>query len=273
VVYQKLPDWKKLVELKLLTDLSNPPKELFYRGNWDADIFKNCVAVVGSRKMTDYGRRVIEKLVSQLVFEKKTIVSGFMYGVDQYAHQVCLENGGMTIAVLGWGINYPLSSSDKKLAEKITENGGLLLSEWENQPGTLWTFPFRDRIIAALCQEIYVVEAGENSGSLITARNAVKLKRKLFAIPGPITSKVSVGTNQLIADGLAQMWTGTKAISQLPLVTSDPILAILENEALTTDELSRKLNRSVSEIGAEISVLMLSGKIVEKGGKYYLNDT
>ena len=261
--------FKKFSEIpKKLFDLSNPPKELFYQGNLDLTLFDNCAAVVGSRRMTDYGRQVIEKLVPQLVFEKKTIVSGFMYGTDQYAHKVCLDNGGKTIAVLGWGIDKKLTDYDEKLSQQIIEGRGLLVSEWENQEGTQWTFPMRDRIIAALATEVFITEAAEKSGALITAKYAQKLKRKIWAVPGPITSKTSVGTNNLIATGKAQMWTGTPI--QQVLISDDPILKALENESLTTSEIARKLNRTVADIGAEISILLLSGKVTERGGKYFL---
>ena len=143
--YLKFDNWRKLPELKRLKDASPSPKELFYFGKWDKNIFKNCVAIVGSRRMTNYGKTVLQKMIPKLVFEGKTIISGFMYGVDQYTHQLCLDNGGKTIAVLGWGITYPLSSYDLKLAKEIISKGGLLLSEWENQKPLLWTFPVRNR--------------------------------------------------------------------------------------------------------------------------------
>lgn len=271
--------YQKFSEIpKLLKDLSDPPKQLYYlakEGFWTSqnnvvDIFENCVAVVGSRRMTDYGRRVLDKLIPQLVFEKKTIVSGFMYGTDQYAHQVCIDNGGKTIAVLGWGIDKKLFDYDKKLAEQIVNSGGLLISEWETQEGTNWTFPVRDRIIAALAAEVFITEAAEKSGSLITANQAIKLKRKVWAVPGPITSKTSVGTNNLIADGKAKMWL--PGVSQTKLNIDNPLLVILENEALSTDELARKVGRSIVEIGAELSILLLSGKVIERGGKYYIEE-
>lgn len=264
-------DYPKLPKIEKLQDLSSPPNELFYKGDLDMDIFNNCVAVVGSRRMTDYGSQVLDKLIPQLVFDKKTIVSGFMYGTDQYAHQKTIENGGKTIAVLGWGIDRKLFDSDKKIADQIIASGGLLISEWETQEGARWTFPVRDRIIAALSDEVFIIEAAEKSGSLITANQAIKLKRKLWAVPGPITSKTSVGTNKLIADGKAQMWISNinNPISQS---SNNPILQVLENEALSADELARKMNRSVIEIGAELSILLLSGKIIERSAKYYLAD-
>lgn len=269
--YQEVSNWEKRKELKRLLDLSTLPKKLYFEGTWKNEIFERCTAVVGSRKMTDYGARVVEKIIPQLISQGQTIVSGFMYGVDQYAHQIAVEGGGVTIAVLGWGIINKLTSDDAKLAKKIIDSGGLLLSEWQDQKGAHWTFPLRNRIVAALCQDIIVVEAAENSGSLITARAGLRLKRQVWAVPGPITSRTSRGTNRLIAEAKAKMWLGDSQM-QIPLSpTSDPLLAILESEALTADELSRKLNLPVSELGAQLSLLLLSGQIMEKGGKYYID--
>jgi DNA processing protein len=258
-----------LKQLSGLADLQKPPKQLYCIGNWNIELLNNCVAVVGSRRMTNYGQQVIEKIVPDLVMKGKTIVSGFMYGVDQYTHQVCLDHGGKTIAVLGWGIKEPLQGNDKKLAEQIIEKGGLLLSEWEDQKGTLWTFPMRNRIIVALSEEVFVIEAAVKSGSLITAEIAEKMKKKLWAVPGPITSKMSEGTNALIAEGKAAMWLDkpTTLPSQSP---SHPLLKILEDESLTTNEIARKTKRSIAEIGAELTMLVLSGQIIEREGKYSL---
>lgn len=269
--YQEIPHWQKISELKNLLDLSTPPKKLFYSGIFNPQIFENCVAIVGSRKMTSYGARVIEKIIPQLVQQGKTIVSGFMYGVDQYSHRVCVEQGGKTIAVLGWGIDQKLTGEDLKLAKQIIERGGLLLSEWETQPATLWTFPARNRIVAALSDEVIVVEAAEKSGSLITARLAHKLKKTLWAVPGPITSRLSFGTNNLIASGMAKMWLG-QTTQMLLTQSDDPIIDLLLNESLTADELARNLKMPVNEVGAKLSLLLLSGQVMEKEGKYYLND-
>lgn len=264
MTFQKLPIIKKLQEL------ATPPKQLYYLGNYEPGIFKNAVAVVGSRRITEYGKRVIEKIVPQLVFNKQTIISGFMYGTDQYAHQACLDNGGKTVAVLGWGIDKKLTGYDKKLFDQIIDNGGLIVSEWETQEGTNWTFPVRDRIIAALANEVIVTEAAVKSGALITVRDAVKLKRKIWAVPGPITSKTSEGTNNLIFSKQAEMWLGQT--SQQTLTFDNPVLELLQNESLSTDEIARKLNKPVMEIGSELSILLLSGKIMERSGKYYLSE-
>ncbi len=120
-----------------------------------------------------------------------------------------------------------------------------------------------------MCKEVIVVEAAASSGSLITARLALKLKRELWAVPGPITSKTSIGTNNLIANNQAKMWLGE---SLNPLQSDNPLLQILDNEALSADEMARKLNKPVSEIGSQLSLLLLSGHLIEKGGKYYPSD-
>ena len=253
-----------------LTDLGpRQPKQLWYRGKWDKKSFSKCAAVVGSRRMTNYGERVVEKLVPQLVQAGFTIVSGFMYGVDQAAHRVAMACGGKTVAVLGWGINYrKLEIRDEKLEDEIIKSGGLMLSEWEEQEPILWTFPFRNRIVAALSSDVYVVEAAVKSGSLITARMGRELGRRIWAVPGPITSSVSAGTNALIASGAAKMW-----LPQQQLVVQEPgddeMLRVLTDEELTIDEVARKLGKQVSEVGAQLSLMVLSGVIIEKDGKYY----
>ena len=271
--YQKITGWQKHPELSRLKDLTTPPKEIYFIGKWDPKIFKNCVAVIGSRRMTEYGQRVLEKIIPQLVCQGQTIISGFMYGVDQYAHQVCLENGGKTIAILGWGINFKLENYDLKLAQKVIRSGGLLLSEWENQQPSVWTFPSRNRLVAALAKEVIIIEAADKSGSLITAKIATKLKRKVWAVPGPITSRLSAGTNKLIALGQANIWLGNFPTSRAESVNkSNSLINLLENNVLTANEIARKLGKPVSQIGAQLSLMSLAGQLIEKEGKYYLNN-
>jgi len=244
--------------------------KVYWKGEWDEKIFEKCAAVVGSRRMTQYGQRVVEKLVPVLVHEGWSIVSGFMYGVDQAAHKTCIDCGGRTIAVVGWGINQKLEMRDEILEREIISAGGLVISEWKDQPGTLWTFPARNKIVAAISQRIYVVEAASRSGALITAEMGRALGKEIWAVPGPVTSAVSAGTNQLIRNGLAKMWLPGIDIKSNSKQTEMGI--ILENEALTVDDLVRKTGRSAEEIGSELTMMMLAGDIVEKDGKYCLND-
>jgi DNA processing protein len=256
---------------KALGDLEKQePKQLWYEGVWDPGIFGKCACVVGSRRMTEYGRRVIEKLVPKLVDDGWVVVSGMMYGVDQVVHQTCMSCGGKTMAVLGWGIqNKLVSDQEIKLNQKIIETGGLVISEWEDQAGTLWTFPRRDRIMAALASDIYVIEAAEKSGSLITADWGIKLKRNIWAVPGPVTSRVSQGTNRLISQGLAKMWTpGIADVNRHTNVSN--LYTLLQNEVLAIDELARKTGRTVADLAAELTLMSLKGEVVEKQGKYYV---
>lgn len=250
------------------------PKELWLEG--DVSLLKEkCVAVVGSRRITDYGRRSVSRLVRNLASQGAAVVSGLMYGTDQAAHREAMEAGGKTIAVVGWGIeDQCFSGFSLKMKREIIDRGGLVISEWKSQPGTRWTFPRRDRIMAALANEIYVIEAALNSGSLITARWGIKLKRPLWAVPGPIFSKVSEGTNQLIRQGQAKMWL-PDADSNIKVEVSDikntEIYNLLQCEILSADEVARKLGKPIAEVGAQLSILELEGKVKERGGKYYLD--
>jgi len=267
---------KNLVGIKPLVE------HLWQKGKADQTIFDRCVAVVGSRRMTSYGRAVLEKFIPILVDAGVTIVSGFMYGVDKTAHRLTLDCGGKTIAVLGWGIDW--SDGDNQLRNDIERNG-LILSEYPNDTKPqLWMFPKRNRIVAGLSHAVLVVEAGEGSGSLITADFAVRYKRPLFAIPGPITAKLSVGTNNLIKNNLAHMALSANDILQTmnwPInsklqdtgatpvsCSSDKLLKLLQVEPLTADEIAIQLHIPVDELARQLSVYQLKGLIDEIDGKY-----
>jgi DNA processing protein len=270
--YQKVENWQEQPELKRLLGVKPKIESLYYRGKWNPKIFEKTVAIVGSRRISEYGKRVLEKMIPPLLLSKKTIISGFMYGTDQYAHNLAVEGGGKTIAVLGWGIKQMLDARDKILAEKIIKSGGLIISEWEDQLGSLWTFPVRNRIVAALSDEVIVTEAAHKSGSLITANWATKSGKPLFAVPGPVTSKVSEGTNELIASGQAKMWQNNNqdTSTKKQTIINDPIFKTLGDEGMTTSEVARKIGKPVGEVGAQLSLLALTGEIVERSGKYYI---
>ena len=266
-----------------------PIKELWWEGNRGllADTNKY-LAIVGSRRMTDYGRRVLEMIMPDLVRAGLIIVSGMMYGVDQEAHKLCLKYGGKTIAVLGWGIEWPgLTREDRELQEKIAKEG-LVISEWEKKKPELWTFPARNRIVAGLADSVLVAEAALKSGSMVTVTWAQKFGKSVLAIPGPITSKVSAGTNQLIAAGMAKMVLSAEDIlcsyglqrtpTQLVMFTGAErtnnfphrILELLENEPLTTDEMVRILCDKVEKINVVLTEMNLSELIEERNGKWEL---
>ena len=227
VILKDNPNYPEL--LKLIRDA---PKQLYFKGNWYNEIFENCLAVVGSRRMTSYGKQMIERLIGEIAFSGITIVSGFMYGVDATSHKAAVRVGGRTIAVMPCGINIISPEYQKDLYQEILDNNGLIISEYEKDlMPALWTYPRRNRIVAGLAKAVLIVEAGPKSGSLITANYAKKFKRKLFALPGPVTSEVSKGTLQLIKEG-AEMVTSARDIldyyhkgSENKLFSSSPLLA------------------------------------------------
>lgn len=268
-----------------LKEVKNCPKSLYYRGHLRPEIFAKSLAVVGTRRITRYGKMAVEKFISGLVPNKITIISGFMYGVDTEAHQKCLEYQGKTIAVLGGGLNICYPPENEKLYQQILGTGGVIFSEYEPDfKPQLWTFPQRNRIVAGLATlGILVIEAGEKSGSLITARFGREQGKKIFAVPGPITSSVSAGTNLLIQNHQAKMVLGTedllgKKIEAPTLFSLQELLPIekkifqaLETEPLTVDELARLTGQNVIETGKTLSLMSLRGLISDSAGKYYLN--
>lgn len=269
----------------LLKQISSPPSKIYYKGNWDNKLFDKCLAVVGTRQMTSYGRRVTEWLVADVASMGITIVSGFMYGVDAQAHRAALIAGGRTIAVMPCGINVIHPAHQEKLYAQIIENNGLIISEFAGDfLPQIWSYPRRNRIVAGLSQATLVVEAGEKSGSLITAALAQKYRRKLFSVPGPLTSPCSKGTLQLIKNGAAVV-TGAGDILEEYGVSPAPnnnkslaenkveqdILDKLIEEERSIDVLSRLIKIPAAELGALLSLMQLRGVINQEAGKYYIN--
>lgn len=187
-----------------LNYISNKPAFLYLRGSID-NLYSDNVAVVGSRKATSYGKYVSKKISKEFSDRNINVVSGLAIGIDKYAHLGCLEsNIGKTIAVLGTGVSnqeiYPLQN--KKIFERILENDGTIISEFKlGTKPEKYNFPLRNRIISGISNKIIVVEAEEKSGSLITAELVLEQGKDIFAVPGNITSKNSVGTNKLISEG------------------------------------------------------------------------
>ena len=271
---------------KALKEIKNPPKRLYYRGNWDEDIFENCLAVVGSRRMTSYGRRITEKMVRDIASAGVTIVSGFMYGIDATSHRASLDGGGRTIAVMPCGVNIVHPEYQGELYDDILKNKGLIISEFEKDfPPDIWTYPKRNRIVAGLSKSTFVVEAALKSGSLITAGFAKKYKRRIFALPGPTSSNVSEGTNRLIKDGASIVTCAQDILDFYDIKKSDSnnlnfqkaeglekkILEILKREPMEIDALSRMFEIPSSKIGTILSLMTMKGLISQEGGKYIAN--
>lgn len=256
---------------------------LYYRGEWKDEIFKKTIVVVGSRKMTRYGKEVVNKIVPDLVANKFTVISGFMYGIDSEAHKICLENGGITVAVLGSGLNYLTTAENDDLYTRILESGGLVVSEFEPEfKATTWSFPMRNKVVVKMATEgILIVEAGLKSGSLITARLGRETGKQVWAVPGQINSPSSQGTNWLIKNNQAKMITEISDI--LPTAEScqeklfeiglsrdeQMIYELVKLEPLTVDEIARKLSKTISQVAGVITKMSMKNIIDEEMGKIY----
>jgi len=193
-----------------LREIYDPPIVLYVKGAWSECLDQPCIGVVGSRRCSTYGQNSAIMLARDLAQRGVTVVSGFARGIDAAAHRGALDAGGRTVAVLGTGIDEVYPRDHKKLAAEILDRGGAVVSQFPlGTPPVSENFPYRNRIISGLSLGVVVVEAAENSGSLITARLAMEQNREVFAVPGNITSRNSFGTNYLIKGAgakLVQQW-------------------------------------------------------------------
>jgi DNA processing protein len=199
----------------LLREIPDPPITLYVRGRWAECLESPCVALVGSRRCSTYGQNVALMLARDLASRGVTIVSGLARGIDAAAHRGALEASGRTVGVLGTGLDEVYPRDHRKLAAEILERGGALVTQFPlGTPPVAENFPYRNRIISGLSLGVVVVEAAENSGSLITARLALEQGREVYAVPGNITSRNSFGTNYLIKGAgakLVQQWQDVAA--------------------------------------------------------------
>lgn len=269
----------------VLRGIEDAPAVLNYRGEFDESIFRDTLAVVGSRRVTSYGKRVVEEVISKVAKEGVTIVSGFMYGVDAAAHRAALSAGGKTIAVMPCGVDVIHPAYQKDLYKEIEEKG-LILSEFDNgYPPSKWTYPRRNRIVVGLSKAVLAVEAEEKSGTLISANLAVKYKRKLFAVPGSIFSPTSEGTNRIIKEGLAESVLSAEEIlsffnkslekrsaKKVEGLSEDEkkVFNVLKSEAMDANSICKTMKMSVSQTNTTLSILCLKGVVKKERGKYYV---
>jgi len=268
----------------LLRETHNPPL-LYARGE---GVFPSgpALAVVGTRKMTGYGRQIVDHLVPPLIGVGLSIVSGLALGVDAHAHRVTLTSGGQALAVLGSGLDKIYPRTNQQLAEDILAKGGWLLSEFppetSAQPAN---FPRRNRIVSGLSLGTLVVEAAAQSGALITAQFALEQNREVFAVPGSIFGGQSAGANQLISQGAKLVSSVEDILQELQLssaleheqaaraLPSDPLeIALLEqlrDEPLSVDGLIQRTGHPIGIIMPVLTRLELKGMIVVLGeGKF-----
>lgn len=259
---------------KLLKEIYDPPIVLYYKGNLGC-LKEKTIAVVGTRKMTGYGKIVCEQFVKALVNFNLTIVSGLARGIDSQAHKTAVVQGGQTAAVLGGGLNEIYPTENIGLAQNIIDGYGVLISEYPpDYPSFPGNFPARNRIISGLSLAILVVEAAQDSGSLITARAALEQGRDVFAIPGPITSHLSRGPINLIKDGARAVFEPGEILDEMGLFQTKGSSTKVKNEEELSKEEKKVLealeygNLHIDEIGrilqfesAKISSLLLKMEI------------
>lgn len=269
----------------LLKEIYDPPMVIYYLGEIPTG---SCVAVVGTRKVTSYGRLVTQKFATHLAEAGIVIVSGLARGVDSIAHRSAVEAKAMTVAVLGGGLNSIFPPDNQGLAEEICNGHGAVISEFRpDEPSLPGNFPSRNRIISGMSKAVLVTEAAEDSGSLITARCALEQSREVFAIPGPITSLASLGSLSMIKQGarlvtnpeeilvdlgLDQVLTKrVKVRDRLSLTDEESkILGALALENKHVDEICRELGLSAAAVSAALVKMEIFGLVKNLGGGVYL---
>ncbi len=270
----------------LLKEISYSPIMLYGRGDKNILAPEHAIAAVGTRRPTPYGLEAAASIVEKLVSAGITIVSGLAMGIDAKAHAAALAHHGITIAVLGCGVDQDtiFPPENRGLAQKIADNGGAVISEYAPEtPGVKEHFPMRNRIIAGLCQGTLVVEAREKSGALITARMALEENRDVFAVPGSIFSPASTGPNRLIQQGAKAATNGEDILEELGIDGSSAMrhhaaLALTGDEAslvqlladpATVDALRQKTGFTTGALLSLLSMLELKGMIRNLGSDTY----
>lgn len=261
---------------ELLRNIPDSPACLFVRGQ-PLSANDISIAVVGSRKATPYGRQMATEIVGGLAASGITAVSGLAFGIDAIAHQAALDVGGKTVAVLANGLDDVFPTSHRALANEIVAKGGTIVSEFPpGTPALKHHFPIRNRIIAGLSRGTFVVEAAQESGSLITARLAIEAGRDVFALPGPVTSPVSAGPHGLIKMGAKLVTSANDIIEELGLVdisgesAAKAIIPDSASEAALLEHLTRdpiQLDDLIRTSGLEAATVTSTLLLMEMKGK------
>jgi DNA processing protein len=268
-----------------LKELPAPPPVLYLKGTLsDADNLS--VAIVGTRKTTAYGREVARLFASALASSGLTVVSGMARGIDGEAHTAALDRRGRTIAVFGCGVDVVYPPEHARLARRIEESGALLSDYPPGTPPDAVNFPPRNRIIAGLSMATLVVEAGEESGALLTASYAAEYGREVFAVPGSVLGESSRGCNRLIASGAQVAVSPEELITALDLNRAAPsiqmrmaipdnpveakILTVLSAEPTHIDLLKIKVGLPVEEVSGALAMMELKGMVRPVGGMQYI---
>lgn len=269
---------------ELLKNIPTAPFVLYLKGNEKLLTEKNLISIVGTRHITQYGREITKMFAGKLAESGLAIVSGMAYGVDGVAHKACLDVGGKTIAVLGNGVDLPYPRENTKLYEEILDNKGLIISEFPpGTPPSIGSFPSRNRIVAGLSIAVLVTEGASDSGSLITANHGLEYCRKVFAVPGPVTSSLSAAPLRLIEKGAKLVVSPEDIIKELGIKNhesggkksyaglskeEEKVIKILENESLSFDEIVRSLKLDSAKTASILTMMEIKGIIKNTEGGY-----
>ena len=268
-----------------LREIAQPPPILYLRGDFiEEDAW--AVAIVGTRRVTSYGRQVTEEVASFLAQNGVTIVSGLARGVDGIAHQAALKAGGRTLAILGSGVNRIYPPEHRALAEQVIQSGAVISDYAPDTPPEGSNFPPRNRIISGLSMATIVIEAAETSGALITANFALEQGREIFALPGNIFAAQSKGPNKLIQKGAHPLLSPRDILEVLDLTrisqhqsaqrvlptdaTEAQLLGSLTHEPTHVDEIRAKTGLAVEKVSSTLVMMELKGMVRHVGGMNYV---
>ena len=273
-----------------LRNIKNPPSRLYVEGNIDI-LNEISIAVIGSRTNTQYGEKMCKKFVKNLVEYNFNIISGLAMGIDSIAHKTCLKKGGKTIAVLPSGLNNIYPFQHRELAREIVDNGGAIISEYENNiKADSKKFLERNRIVAGLGIGTLVVEGGARSGTSVTAKYTIDAQKPVFCIPSSLENIKGKVTNELIQKGSKLVTNIEDIINYYPElkfhkreVESKDILLDIPIELRTVyktindipqdvNEIANKTGISISDVNYKIMLLQLDDKIKELPGKRFVRN-
>ena len=269
-----------------LREIDQSPPVLYCQGTIEPED-EWAVAIVGTRRISAYGRQVTQELSAFLARRGVTVVSGLARGVDALAHQTAIQNGGRTFAILGSGVDKIYPPEHRKLAQEISERGAVISDYAPGTPPDGSNFPPRNRIISGLTLATVVIEAGETSGALITANFAANQGRDVFAVPGSIYAPQSIGTNRLMQDGARPLLKMDDVLESLNLqnifekqtarrvLPGDEVearlLKCLSREPLHIDEISANSGLSIDKVSATLVMMELKGMVQQVGGMNYVS--
>ncbi len=277
--------WEDEAYPRSLMQIDQPPPVLYVRGRLLPED-EWAVAIVGTRRVTTYGRQVADDVATTLAHNGVTIVSGLARGIDSISHQAALNAGGRTLAVLGSGVDIVYPPENRSLAAQLIEHGALVSDYALGTPPDGLNFPPRNRIISGLSKAVIIVEAGDTSGALITATFAAEQGRDVFAVPGNINAPQSRGTNRLIRDGAQPLLNPQDVLEALNLtmitehkavrvaLPSDPVeltlYKLLSQQPLHVDEIRAQADMPIETVSATLAMMELKGMVRQVGGMNYV---